>query len=100
MNIVIANVTLKLVPENLKYFPKNVRSFPLEVVIDGTPGGEFRLTTGVGRDGEKRRYAHVMVGGKAFWAKLSDDVVLVDPEARIVKPAVAEVPAEEVPEEA
>ena len=94
MNLKIAGVTLKLVAENLKYFPKNVRSFPLEVLIDGTPG-EFRLTTGVGRDGEKRRYAHVMVGGKAFWAKLTDDVVLVEPSASIVKPKVVEEEAVE-----
>jgi hypothetical protein len=97
MNIIIAGVTLKLTPEHDKYFPKNIRSFPLEVLIDGEPG-EFRLTTGVGRDGEKRRYAHVQVAGKAFWAKLTDDVVLIEPEAKIVKPAPKAEQAEETVE--
>lgn len=94
MNIVIAEVTLKLVPEHLKYYPKNVRSFPLEVTVDGNPS-EFRLTTGVGRDGEKRRYAHVLVDGKAFWAKLTDDVILIEAEAKLTKPVAATEPAEQ-----
>lgn len=90
MNIQIGTAVLKLVAEQMKYFPKNVRAYPLSVLINGNPG-EFRLTTGVGRDGEKRRYAHVLVDGKAFWAKLTDDVVLVEPSAKILTAPVAPV---------
>ena len=81
--LLIGGVSVKLVAEKMMYFPKNVRSFPLAVTVDGAPS-EFRLTTGRGRDGSIRRYAHLMVDGKAMWCLLPDAVILIDVEAKKV----------------
>lgn len=79
MNITIGTATLKLHKAEKNTYPKAVRSYALGVKVNGTPS-EFQLTTGVGRNGEFRRYAHVKVDGTHYWAKLTDDVILADAE--------------------
>ena len=86
MNITIGTASLKLHKAEKNSYPKSVRSISASVTVNGA-AAEYQLTTGIGRDGEFRRYIHVRVEGMHFWAKITPDVeFILAPAATVVAP--------------
>ena len=84
MDIKIGSAALKLRKAEKNTYPKGVRSFVAGAAVDGK-NVEYHLTTGIGRDGEFRRYIHVRVGGTHFWAKITSEVGFILDAATTVK---------------
>ena len=87
MDIKIGNTALKLHKAEKNTYPKGVRSVVAAVTVNGAPT-EYQLTTGIGRDGEFRRYIHVRVESVHFWAKITPAVEFILLPAVTAKPVL------------
>ena len=99
MNIKIGSTELKLHKAEKNTYPKGIRSFVEGVTVNGK-STEYHLTTGIGRDGEKRRYIHVRVEGVHMWAKITDDVTFILAPAETTKPIAPVAPVVDQDDEA
>jgi len=88
MNITIGTASLKLHKAEKNSYPKGLRSISAKVTVNGA-ATEYQLTTGIGRDGEFRRYVHVIVAGTHFWAKITPNVEFILAPAKTATEVVA-----------
>jgi len=95
MDIKIGSTALKLHKAEKNTYPKGIRSFVTGATVDGK-NVEYHLTTGIGRNGEFRRYIHVRVDGTHFWAKITAEVGFILDAATTVKIAAPVAEATEV----